>query len=282
MILKLLLKKQFEVKDILNVFSKSLTEYEKEVNAWEEYSVNLNDLTFSNKGVSDKNLYGVPFGAKDVINTINFKTQMGSTIWKNHKAGNNARIVSRLINSGALLVGKTVTSEFAVDAVNKTKNPWDLSKVPGTSSSGSAASVSSGMVPFSIGTQTLGSIIRPASWCGIYGMKPTYGLLPRTGILKTTDTLDTVGFFSRSSDDMLQLLNNTILKDQNHPIINDKLNLNGKNKLKFNIGFLTNKSTISDRFKSFLNDVSLLKNVSLQEVKLPEWYNESKNIRTFI
>ena len=117
---------------------------------------------------------------------------MGSVIWKNFFPGNNARVVDKLINEGCLSIGKTVTAEFAVHELNKTLNPYDVTKTPGTSSSGSAVVVSTGMVPFALGTQTAGSIIRPASFCGVWGMKPSYGLIPRTGVLKTSDTLDLV------------------------------------------------------------------------------------------
>lgn len=272
-------KKEFEIKDVLKACLQCICSYEDKINAWEEHINDFNESEIITSNCKDLDLIGVPFGTKDIINTLKFKTQMGSQIWKNHRAGNNARIVSRLINNGAILVGKTVTSEFAVDSKNKTKNPWDLSKLPGTSSSGSAASVSCGMVPFAIGTQTLGSIIRPASWCGIYGMKPSYGLLPRTGILKTTDTLDTVGFFSRSVYDMFILLKNNILRDLNHPTIYNQVAVQSVNKKKFKIGFLKKKSSkIDHKFDQFLKKISLSSNICIKEIKLPKWYEESLKI----
>ena len=121
---------------------------------------------------------------------------MGSSIWSKHYAGNNARVIDNLICSGAHIIGKTVTAEFAVHSLNETLNPHDITKTPGTSSSGSAVAVQIGNVPFALGSQTAGSIIRPASFCGVWGFKPSFGLIPRTGVLKTTDTLDTVGILS--------------------------------------------------------------------------------------
>lgn len=148
-------------------------------------------------------LEGIPVGVKDVINTQDFPTQMGSPLWKGFTPGNDARVVFHLKQAGAMIAGKTVTAEFAVHALesDKTLNPHDVSRTPGTSSSGSAVAVALGMVPVALGTQTAGSIVRPASFCGVYGCKPSFGLIPRTGSLKTTDSLDTIGYFvSRCAD----------------------------------------------------------------------------------
>jgi Asp-tRNA(Asn)/Glu-tRNA(Gln) amidotransferase A subunit family amidase len=142
---------------------------------------------------------------------------MGSPLWQGFQAGNNARMVDSLLQAGALPVGKTITAEFAVHALNETCNPHDPARTPGTSSSGSAAAVACGMVPFALGTQTAGSIIRPASFCGVWGMKPSFGLLPRTGILKTTDSLDTPGFLAAHGRSLRPLLDATRVKGPNYP-----------------------------------------------------------------
>ena len=141
-------------------------------------------------------LEAVPVGVKDIFNTADYPTEMGSPIWKGFTPGNDARAVFNLLRSGGWVAGKTATAEFAVHTLGKTLNPWDPERTPGTSSSGSAAAVAMAMVPAALGTQTAGSIIRPASFCGVWGMKPSFGLIPRTGMLKTTDSLDTVGFFT--------------------------------------------------------------------------------------
>ncbi len=117
-----------------------------------------------------------------------------------------------------MVAGKTVTAEFAVHALNETLNPHDISVTPGTSSSGSAVAVSLGMVPVALGTQTGASIIRPASFCGIYGYKPSFGLLPRTGSLKTTDSLDTVGFFVANPNDLKRVFDVLRVHGPNFPI----------------------------------------------------------------
>lgn len=140
----------------------------------------------------------IPFGVKDVFNTIELPTTLGSEVWKGFRAGNNARIVDELADRGAIIICKTTTAEFAVHYIpeNRTLNPLDSSRITGTSSTGSAVAVACGALPIALGTQTAGSIIRPASFCGVFGFKPTFGALDRTGVLKTADTLDTLGFLS--------------------------------------------------------------------------------------
>ena len=164
-------------------------------------------------------LDGMPFGVKDVFNTIAFPTQMGSALWKGFTPGNNARVVDSLILGGAVPAGKTVTAEFAVHALNETLNPHDASRTPGTSSSGSAAAVAVGMVPFALGTQTAGSIVRPASFCGVWGMKPSFGLTPRTGVLKTTDSLDTIGFVAAHARSLRPILDHMRVKGPDYPFV---------------------------------------------------------------
>jgi Asp-tRNA(Asn)/Glu-tRNA(Gln) amidotransferase A subunit family amidase len=154
------------------------------------------------KGEPLRRLTGVPFGVKDVFNTYDLPTGMGSPILEHYTPGNDARVVSNARLEGAIVPGKTVTAEFAVHHPAGTRNPLALDRSPGTSSSGSAAAVAARMVPLALGTQTAGSIVRPASYCGIHGFKPSFGLLPRTGMLKTTDTLDTIGCLARSIDDL--------------------------------------------------------------------------------
>lgn len=170
---------------------------------------------------------GIPFGVKDIFNTRSFPTQMGSPLWKNFTPGNNARVVDSLLFAGGLVVGKTVTAEFAVHALNETLNPHDSSKTPGTSSSGSAAAVATGMVPFALATQTAGSIIRPASFCGVWGMKPSFGMIPRTGVLKTTDSLDTVGFVAAYAKSLRIILDHTRVKGPDYPFVYKNVDKHG-------------------------------------------------------
>lgn len=168
--------------------------WEPKVHAWTTIKPELLDSGFA-------------VGVKDIINTADFSTEMGSPIWQGFTPGNDARVVTKLKEAGCVIPGKTVSAEFAVHHPGATKNPHNLTRTPGTSSSGSAVAVACGMVPAALGTQTAGSIIRPASYCGVYAMKPSFGLIPRTGILKTTDTLDTVGFFTDTPERLRTMLN---------------------------------------------------------------------------
>ena len=168
-------------------------------------------------------LYGAPIGVKDIFNTYDMPTGRGSRVYQDHQPRNDARVVARLRWSNGVIAGKTNCDEFAVHWPSPTKNPHNLAHTPGGSSSGSAAAVASGMVPLALSSQTLGSTIRPASYCGIYGFKPTFGLLPRTGMLKTTDTLDHVSLMSRSVEDTRLLLETTRLSGLNYPFIHENV-----------------------------------------------------------
>ena len=174
--------------------------------------------------VQAKLLHHIPVGVKDIYNTYDFPTQMGSPLWKGYTPGNDARVVFNLKRQGGVIMGKTVTAEFAVHALNETLNPYDITKTPGTSSSGSAVAVSLGMVPFAIGSQTAGSIVRPASFCGIYGVKPSFGSLPRTGTLKTTDSLDTLGYFAIHQKDLRRGFDSMRVEGLDYPILHEALN----------------------------------------------------------
>src|SRR5688500_2445179 len=151
--------------------------------------------------LADLPLYGIPVGVKDIINTRGIPTRNGSRIFQNNVPSHSAWVVRRLEALGGLVMGKTVTTEFAFRAPGKTRNPWNPAHTPGGSSSGSAAAVASGFVPVAIGTQTLGSVIRPAAFCGVVGYKPSHGAISRTGVHPFSATLDTVGVFARSVAD---------------------------------------------------------------------------------
>jgi len=146
-------------------------------------------------------LNGVPVGIKDIIDTDDYPTEYGSPIHTGRRSIGDAPAVARLREAGAVIMGKTVTTEFAVYAPGKTTNPHDPNRTPGGSSSGSAAAVASLMVPLALGTQTNGSTIRPASFCGVVGYKPSFGLIPRTGMLRQSPPLDQAGVFARSVGD---------------------------------------------------------------------------------
>jgi Asp-tRNA(Asn)/Glu-tRNA(Gln) amidotransferase A subunit family amidase len=146
-------------------------------------------------------LHGLPIGVKDIIETYDFPTQHGSPIYAGFQSVADAPVVSLIRRAGGTVPGKTVTTEFAYFLPRGTKNPHDLTRSPGGSSSGSAAAVAAGMLPFALGTQTGGSILRPASYCGIAGYKPTFGLLPTGGVKPFSISLDTVGTFGATVAD---------------------------------------------------------------------------------
>ena len=162
-------------------------------------------------------LHGVPVGLKDIIDTADMPTENGSVLHAGRTPSRDAAVVTMLRAAGAVIMGKTVTTEFATRHPGKTRNPHNPAHTPGGSSSGSAAAVAAGMVPLALGSQTTGSTIRPASYCGVYGLKPTHGLIPRTGMFQLSRTLDHVGLFARSVDDIALLLETLAGHDERDP-----------------------------------------------------------------
>ena len=147
----------------------------------------------------------IPFAAKDIMETRGLATEYGSPIYKGRLGSTDAAIVTALRRRGAILLGKTHTAAFAYRTPAPTRNPRNPEHTPGGSSSGSAAAVTAGMVPFALGTQTRGSVLRPASYCGVTGFKPSYGLIPTDGVMLFSKSLDTVGFFTHTPADMVAL-----------------------------------------------------------------------------
>jgi Asp-tRNA(Asn)/Glu-tRNA(Gln) amidotransferase A subunit family amidase len=150
-------------------------------------------------------LHGMPVGIKDIIATAELPTQYGSPAFAGHRERDDAAVVQRLREAGGYVFGKTATTEFAFMEPSPTHNPWNLAHTPGGSSSGSAAAVAARHVPAAVGTQTNGSVIRPAAFCGVVGFKPTFGAIPREGMCVFSDTLDTLGTFTRGVDDAARL-----------------------------------------------------------------------------
>ncbi len=162
-------------------------------------------------------LHGVPVGVKDIIETADMPTQNGYRGHEGRHTHRDALVVSQMRDAGAVILGKTVTTELAVRTPGKTKNPHDPGHTPGGSSSGSAAAVADGQVPLALGTQTGGSVIRPASFCGIYGLKPTFGMVARSGVTLQADWLDTVGTYGRSIEDVALLTEHILARDLADP-----------------------------------------------------------------
>jgi len=157
------------------------------------------------QGAATGPLHGVPVGIKDIIDTTDMPTEDGTPLHAGRAPDDDAAVVAMLRHAGAVIMGKTVTTECAYFHPGKTRNPHNPEHTPGGSSSGSAAAVAAGMVPLALGSQTNGSTIRPASFCGVYGFKPTHGLVPRGGMLRLSRALDHVGLFARSIEDIALL-----------------------------------------------------------------------------
>lgn len=155
-------------------------------------------------------LHGVPVGIKDIIDTRDMPTEHGTVLHAGRRPPSDATLVALLRQAGAVIIGKTVTTELAVFFPAATRNPHNPAHTPGGSSSGSAAAVAAGMIPLSVGTQTNGSMIRPAAFCGVYGYKPTFGLISRHRVLRQSRLLDQVGVFGRSVED-LALIGETLI-----------------------------------------------------------------------
>jgi len=168
-------------------------------------------------GIAVGPLHGIPVGIKDIIDTKDMPTEDGTVLHAGRQPLEDATIIRRLREAGAIILGKTVTTELAVFAPSKTKNPHDLERTPGGSSSGSAAAVAAGMIPLAVGTQTNGSVIRPASFCGVYGYKPTFGMISRHLVLQQSRRLDQIGVFARSVEDAALIAESLIGFDINDP-----------------------------------------------------------------
>jgi Asp-tRNA(Asn)/Glu-tRNA(Gln) amidotransferase A subunit family amidase len=162
-------------------------------------------------------LHGVPVGIKDIIDTGDMPTENGSALHAGRTPSRDATVVAWLRGAGAVIMGKTVTTEFATRMPGKTRNPHHPAHTPGGSSSGSAAAVAAGMVPLALGSQTTGSTIRPASFCGVYGFKPTHGLVPRSGMFQLSRSMDHVGLFARAAEDIALLLEELVGGDERDP-----------------------------------------------------------------
>ncbi|MFQ5848257.1 MAG: amidase [Candidatus Methylomirabilales bacterium] len=162
-------------------------------------------------------LHGIPVGVKDIFDTMDMPTEDGTVLHAGRQPGKDATAVALLRAAGAIIMGKTVTTELAVYAPGKTRNPHDPGRTPGGSSSGSAAAVATCMVPLAIGTQTNGSVIRPASYCGVVGYKPTHGLISRHWVLQQSRHLDQVGVFARTVEDAALIAEQLIAYDDRDP-----------------------------------------------------------------
>jgi Asp-tRNA(Asn)/Glu-tRNA(Gln) amidotransferase A subunit family amidase len=193
--------------EVLDECLRRIDEHEPSVQAWawQDAGQARRAVQALKPQMPDQRLYGLPIGIKDIIDTVDMPTCYGSALYANHHADADAKVVSRLRAAGAIILGKTVTTEFAYAQPGPTSNPHDLLHTPGGSSSGSAAAVAAGMVPVALGSQTGGSTIRPSAYCGIVGFKPTFSAVTMQGIRPLAPSMDTIGIHALSVADVALL-----------------------------------------------------------------------------
>tara|TARA_B100000941_G_C28501984_1_gene554928 strand:- start:177 stop:1508 length:1332 start_codon:yes stop_codon:yes gene_type:complete len=205
--------------EVCEAYLDRIKKFEKEVKAWAyidaktilEKASEKDEYRKSGKPLGP--LHGIPIGIKDIIGTEDMPTECGTVLRKGMPESSDAEVVNLLKISGAIIMGKTVTTELAYFDPGKTMNPHDKTRTPGGSSSGSAAAVGAFMAPLTLGTQTKGSIIRPASYCGVVGYKPSFGLISRNGVLKQSSKLDHIGVFGKNVLDVALISKAIIKKD---------------------------------------------------------------------
>lgn len=288
--------REFSAKELAQKHFDQIARLDAKVHAWTYIDP---ELTLKHAEAADKKLAagtggvlcGLPIGIKDIFNTTDMPTQMGSPLWKGFTPGNDARIVHYLRMADGVVLGKTVTAEFAVHAPGPTANPHNLDHMPGTSSSGSAAATAAFMAPVALGTQTAGSTIRPASYCGVYGFKPSFGLIPRTGMLKTTDSLDTIGFFARSIEDLNLIFDVIRVRGRDFPLSEKALNdpaRQHKGSRPWRVAVLQGPKWNSAEpyaqtaLKEFAQKLAGLPEIELHDVVLSANFNRAHDIHTTI
>jgi len=215
-------KGEITSEELVKSYIEQIKKKEKEVEAWEFFDQELvlkqaKKLDELHQSGKHGDLHGIPVGIKDIFDTEDMPTIDGTEIHKKNPSWNDCTVVSKLKQAGAIIMGKTVTAELAYYSPGKTKNPHDTTRTPGGSSSGSAAAVASHMVPLAVGSQTNGSVIRPASYCGVVGYKPTKGLISRHLVLQISRALDQVGVFANSIEDAALISEQLIGHDKQDP-----------------------------------------------------------------
>ena len=209
--------------EVCTQYIERIEKFEKDVKAWQyfdkkkllEKALEADEHRKSGKPLGS--LHGLPIAVKDIIGTFEMPTECGSPLRKKMPSSQDSEIVNLLKIEGAIVMGKTVTTELAYFHPGKTTNPHDNTRTPGGSSSGSAAVIAAHMAPLSIGTQTNGSVIRPASYCGVVGYKPSYGLISRSGVMRQSDKLDHIGVFGKTVEDVALFAKSLIKKDLYDP-----------------------------------------------------------------
>ncbi len=272
----------------------NLIKHNKKINNKYKIFKNINYKNIEHQYLNLKNdklpLYGIPIGIKDIYNTYDHPNTFGSDIYENYLPGNDARIIFDIRDKGGIIFGKTYASEFAVHQHTPTLNPVNIKLSPGTSSGGSAVAVATNSVPIALGSQTAGSIIRPASYCGVYGFKPTFGTIARTGVLKTADSLDSIGFFANEIDDLKLIFDSVRHKGKNYPhikknFLTKKINFS---EVTLKIGKIIGpkskniKPDLISVYEKTIDKISKLKNIEIIEYKLPKIFDDAHNFHDII
>ena len=287
---KSLKKGELTSEELVKSYIKEIKKKENDVQAWEYFDEELvltqaKQCDLLHQSGQHGDLHGIPVGIKDIFDTEDMPTSDGTEIHKKNLSLNDCTVVSKLKQAGAIIMGKTVTTELAYYSPGKTKNPHDLSRTPGGSSSGSAAAVASHMVPLAVGSQTNGSVIRPASYCGVVGYKPTKGLISRHLVLQVSRKLDQIGVFSNSVEDAALISVQLIGYDKQDP----DTSLNPKPKLLnacqqkppmepvlayIDLPFMKElEKDTKEGFEEIKDEIKNKLKGKVDEVKLPEGFN---------
>lgn len=223
-------------------------------------------------------LHGVPIAIKDIADTYDQPTAYGSPVHAGHRPERDAAVVARLRSAGALIVGKSVTTEFACFSPGPTRNPHDLTRTPGGSSSGSAALVGAGIVPLGLATQTAGSIIRPAAFCGAVGVKPTFGQVSREGMLHISPSLDTIGIIASDVRDAALAIG--VMSGDPHRYDPDGVDAADVAVSRLRLGWwpgtapLALDAGVEDAMRSAVASLDDATGITLEDVELPDWFGE--------
>ena len=286
-IVQSLKKGEFTCEELVTNYIDHINKYEKNVQAWEFFDETL-ILKQAKKldqdhqlGKVQGELHGVPVGIKDIFDTGDMPTTDGTEAHKENQSWNDCTVVSKLKQAGAIIMGKTVTTELAYYSPGKTKNPHDPTRTPGGSSSGSAAAVASNMVPLAIGSHTNGSVIRPASYCGVVGYKPTKGLISRHLVLQISRALDQIGVFSNTLEDAALISEQLFGYDKQDPDTSisakPKLLVASKQKPPMEPLFAYIKlpfmNELDDNTKEVFDELKDRLKGRVDEIKLPEGFN---------
>ena len=287
---KSLKKGELTSEELVKSYIKEIKKKENDIQAWEYFDEELaltqaKQCDLLHQSGQHGDLHGIPVGIKDIFDTEDMPTSDGTEIHKKNLSLNDCTVVSKLKQAGAIIMGKTVTCELAYYSPGKTKNPHDLSRTPGGSSSGSAAAVASHMVPLAVGSQTNGSVIRPASYCGVVGYKPTKGLISRHLVLQVSRKLDQIGVFSNSVEDAALISEQLIGYDKQDP----DTSLNPKPKLLnacqqkppmepvlayIDLPFMKElEKDTKEGFEEIKDEIKNKLKGKVDEVKLPEGFN---------